>query len=34
LTVFTVPDGRVVHLRDRAQRGEALSDAGLEHERC
>jgi limonene-1,2-epoxide hydrolase len=31
-TVFTVRDGQIVHLRDRAHRGEALSDAGLEYE--
>src|SRR5262245_29639015 len=31
-TVFTARDGQIVHLRDRASRREALSDAGLEHE--
>lgn len=31
-TVFTVRDGQIVYLRDHAQRGEALSDAGLEHD--
>ena len=31
-TVFTVREGQIVHLRDRAHRSEALSDAELEHE--
>jgi hypothetical protein len=31
-TVFTVRDGQIVHLRDRARRAEALSDAGLDYE--
>jgi ketosteroid isomerase-like protein len=31
-TVFTVRDGQIVHLRDRAHRAEALSDAGLDHQ--
>src|SRR5262245_36159853 len=31
-TVFTVREGQIVHLRDRARRSEALSDARLEHE--
>jgi hypothetical protein len=30
-TVFTLRDGRIVHLRDRARRTEALSDAGLDY---
>ena len=30
-TVFTLREGQIVHLRDHAHRGEALSDAGLDH---
>ena len=31
-TVFTLRDGQIVHLRDHAQRSEALSDAELQYE--
>ncbi len=31
LTVFTLREGQIVHLRDHAQRAAALADAGLEH---
>jgi hypothetical protein len=30
-TVFTLREGRIVHLRDRARRTEALSDGGLDY---
>src|SRR5262245_53180579 len=31
-TVFTVRDGQIVHLRDHADRSQALSDAGLQYD--
>jgi ketosteroid isomerase-like protein len=31
-TVFTLRDGRIVHLRDHAHRADALSDAGLDYQ--
>ena len=31
-TVFTLRDGRIVHLRDHAHRAQALSDAGLDYQ--
>jgi ketosteroid isomerase-like protein len=31
-TVFTLRDGEIVHLRDHAHRGDALSDAGLDYQ--
>jgi ketosteroid isomerase-like protein len=31
-TVFTLRDGQIVHLRDHANRADALSDAGLDYQ--
>lgn len=31
-TVFTLREGRIVHLRDHAHRDDALTDAGLDHQ--